>query len=43
MKKTITKLIILLFVGLFILGAMSCTSYTCPTYSQIETPTNQNL
>lgn len=42
-KRTISKILFGLVIAIVMLGAMSCTTYTCPTYSQVEIPTNQNL
>ena len=39
MKKIITKLMMILLVGLFMIGAMSCAIYTCPTYAKVEVTT----
>ena len=41
-KRTFGKLLFGFVIAIVMLGAMSCTSYTCPTYAKVSMP-KQNL
>ena len=40
-KRTLGKLLFGFVVAIVMFGAMSCTAYTCPTYSK-EIPVQEN-